>query len=201
MFRTLATLAATTLLSTAAFAATVGEPAPAFKGVDVISGKEVTNASLKGKTVVMEWNNFGCPFVRKFYSSNTMQKLQEDATKDTGVVWVSVNSSAAGKEGYLKDATEAKSAIAEHKLHASAYVLDHDGAIGKAFGAKTTPHMFVIDAAGKLAYQGAIDSVPSPDSADIAGATNYVMEALKSLKAGAPIKTATTQPYGCFVKY
>ena len=200
MLRALTTLAATTMLASAAFAANVGEPAPAFKGVDVISGNEVSNATLKGKTAVLEWTNPGCPFVKKFYSAGAMQKFQEAAVKD-GVVWVSINSSAAGKEGHLKDAAEAKASIAEHKTKSSAYVLDADGKIGKAFGAKTTPHMFVIAADGTLAYQGAIDSNPSADSADIATATNYVSEALKALAAGTAIKTPSTQAYGCFVKY
>jgi peroxiredoxin len=200
MLRHLTTLAATTMLATAAFAANVGEPAPAFKGIDVISGKEVSNATLKGKTAVLEWTNPGCPFVKKFYSVGAMQKFQADAVKD-GIVWVSVNSSAAGKEGHLKDATEAKGSIAEHKHASSHYVLDHDGVIGKAFGAKTTPHMYIIDKDGKLAYQGAIDSDNSADSDDIAKATNYVTTALAELKAGKPVTNATTKPYGCSVKY
>jgi hypothetical protein len=200
MLRHLTTLAATTMLATAAFAANVGEPAPAFKGIDVISGKEVSNATLKGKTAVLEWTNPGCPFVKKFYSVGAMQKFQADAVKD-GIVWVSVNSSAAGKEGHLKDAAEAKASIAEHKHASSHYVLDHDGVIGKAFGAKTTPHMYIIDKDGKLAYQGAIDSDNSADSDDIAKATNYVTTALAELKAGKPVTNATTKPYGCSVKY
>jgi len=200
MLRQLATLTATTLLATASFAANVGEPAPEFKGTDVISGKEVSNATLKGKTAVLEWTNPGCPFVKKFYGAGAMQKFQAAAVKD-GVVWVSVNSSAAGKEGHLKDAAEAKASIAEHKHASSHYVLDHDGAIGKAFGAKTTPHMYVIDKDGKLVYQGAIDSDNSPDPAAIPKATNYVTAALAELKAGKPVTKATTQPYGCFVKY
>jgi peroxiredoxin len=200
MIRTLATLTATTMLATAAFAADVGKPAPAFSATDVITGKTVSNETLKGKIAVLEWNNFGCPFVKKFYSAGAMQKFQAAATKD-GVVWVTVNSSAAGKEGHLKDATEAKAAIAEQKNAASHYLLDHNGAIGKAFGAKTTPHMFVIDKDGKLAYQGAIDSDSSPDASAIAGATNHVTAALAELKAGKAVTTASTQPYGCSVKY
>ncbi|MFZ4540643.1 MAG: thioredoxin family protein [Rickettsiales bacterium] len=200
MLRNLSILAAATMLSTAALAANVGESAPAFKGLDAISGKTISNADVKGKTVVMEWNNFGCPFVQKYYNSEAMQKLQAAAVKD-GVVWVSVNSSAPGKEGHLKDAAEAKASVKEHHSNASHYLLDHDGAIGHAFGAKATPHMFVIDKDGKLVYQGAIDSVPSPDAKDIAGATNYVSEALAAMKAGKPIATASTRPYGCSVKY
>lgn len=200
MLRRLSLFAAAMLVASSALAANVGEPAPAFKAVDVITGKEISNESLKGKTVVLEWNNFGCPFVKKFYSVGAMQAQQAAAKKD-GVVWVSINSSAEGKEGFLKDAAEAKAVLAEKKSNASHYLLDHDGSIGKAYGAKTTPHMFVIDKAGNLAYQGAIDDKPTADSADIATASNYVNEALAALKAGTPIKTATTKSYGCFVKY
>lgn len=200
MIRQLTTFAIATLLATAALAATVGQPAPAFTGTDVISGKEVSNATLKGKIAVLEWNNFGCPFVHKFYDSGTMQKLQTEAVKD-GIVWVSVNSSAEGKEGHLPDAATAKTAIAEHKNHATHYLLDHDGKIGHAFGAKATPHMFVIAQDGTLAYQGAIDSDSSPDPKAIKSATNYVTAAIASLKAGTPIKLSSTQPYGCAIKY
>ncbi len=201
MLRAFTIFVASTLVASAAFAAaTVGEMAPAFKATDAITGKTISNSELMGKTVVMEWNNFGCPFVKKFYSVGAMQELQANATKE-GVVWVTVNSSAAGKEGHLKDAAEAKAAIAENKLKSSHYLLDHDGSIGKAFGAKTTPHMFVINKEGKIAYQGAIDNKSSADSADIASATNYVTAALASLKAGTAIKTSVTQPYGCSVKY
>lgn len=201
MLRSALAFLATSLIATAALAAvTVGQPAPAFTGTDVLSGKTITSSELKGKIVVLEWNNFGCPFVHKYYDGGAMQKLQADATKQ-GVVWVSINSSAEGKEGFLKDATEAKTALAEHKAVPSHYLLDHDGTIGHAYGAKTTPHMFVIDQDGKLAYQGAIDSKPTPDPADIATATPYVSDAIAALKAGKTIANATTKPYGCFVKY
>lgn len=200
MIRHLATFAATTMLATAAMAATVGEPAPSFSGTDALTGKTVDNETLKGKTVVMEWNNFGCPFVKKFYNSGTMQKLQA-AAETTGVVWVTVNSSAEGKEGYLKDGAEAKKEVAKHRGHQSHYLLDHDGTIGHAFGAKATPHMFVIDKEGILVYQGAIDSKPTPDVEDIQSATNYVMEALADIRAGKPVAEASTQAYGCSIKY
>lgn len=201
MLRSAFTFVATSLIAGAAFAAaTVGEPAPTFKGTDVITGKPITNADFKGKIVVVEWNNFECPFVKKFYNSGTMQELQENAAKDD-VVWVTVNSSAEGKEGYIRDASAAKAAIAEHHGKEAHFLLDHDGIIGKTFGAKSTPHMFVIDKKGNLAYQGAIDSKPSADAADIASATNYVTAAIDALKDNKPIKTPVTQPYGCFVKY
>lgn len=201
MLRRTATFIATCLVATASLAAaTVGETAPAFNAVDAVTGKTFSSESLKGKTVVIEWNNFECPFIKKFYSVGSMQALQANAIKD-GVVWVSINSSAEGKEGYLKDAKEAKTALTERKSNASHYLLDHDGKIGHAYGAKTTPHMFVIDKEGKLVYQGAIDNKPTADTADIAMATNYVTLALKSLSAGKPVETHTTRPYGCFVKY
>lgn len=199
--RSAITFLATSLIAGAAFAAAaIGEPAPTFKGTDVITGQAITNADFKGKIVVVEWNNFECPFVKKFYNSGTMQELQENAAKDD-VVWVTVNSSAEGKEGYLRDATAAKLAIAQHQGKEAHFLLDRDGTIGRSFGAKSTPHMFVIDKKGNLAYQGAIDNKPTPDAADIPDATNYVSAALQSLKDGKPIKTPVTQAYGCFVKY
>ena len=200
MLRSLVAFAATALLACSTFAAaTIGQPAPSFSAVDVISGKPISNESLKGKTVVVEWNNFGCPFVKKFYGSNTMQTLQAKAVKD-GVVWVSINSSAAGKEGHLKDAAEAKAALSEHKHAGSHYLLDHDGSIGHAFGAKTTPHMYVINKEGVLAYQGAIDDSPSTDG-DPRLARNYVREAVNAVLAGNPAAVGNTKSYGCGVKY
>lgn len=201
MLRRTAIFLVTSFFASAALAATtVGTPAPSFSAVDAVTGKTFSSESLKGKTVVLEWNNFECPFIKKFYSVGAMQALQANAVKD-GVVWVSINSGAAGKEGFLKDAKEAKTALTEHKSNASHYLLDHDGKIGQAFGAKTTPHIFIIDKTGTLVYQGAIDNKPTADTADIAMATNYVTEALKALKAGKPVETNTTRPYGCFVKY
>lgn len=200
MLRRFTLFAAAVLFSTAAHAAKVGEPAPTFNGMDVLSGKTVSNTSLKGKTVVLEWNNPDCPFVHKFYDSGTMQKLQAAAIKD-GVVWVVINSSAVGKEGHLKDAAAVKAILTERASAPSHYLIDADGTIGKAYGAKTTPHMYVIYAEGKLVYQGAIDDKPTPDSADIASAHNYVTAALAEIKAGKPVSKASTQAYGCFVKY
>ena len=201
MFRKVSTFIAAALFTTATLAAVPsGSPAPAFSGTDALSGKPVSLAALKGKTVVLEWNNFECPFVHKFYDSGTMQKLQKDAEKE-GVIWVTINSSAEGKEGFLKDDATAKAEIAEHKGNETYFLRDADGTIGHLYGAKSTPTMFVIDASGTLVYQGAIDSIPSPDVNDIAKATNYVTEALKSVKEGKPVKVASTQSYGCFVKY
>ncbi len=178
----------------------IGSPAPVFQAADALSGQAISLDDFKGKLVVLEWNNFECPFVKKFYSVGAMQQLQANAVKD-GVVWITINSSAEGKEGFLKDAATAKDAVAMHKGNESYFLLDHDGIIGHAYGAKSTPTMVVIDKAGNLAYIGAIDNKPTADTADIAGATNYVTEALKALKAGQPVKTPVTQSYGCFVKY
>ena len=200
MRRLLAVTVSAFLISFAAQASEVGKPAPDFKATDVLSGKEVTLGSLKGKPVVLEWNNFDCPFVKKFYEPGAMKSLQAKVKKQ-GVTWLTVNSSAAGKEGHLADAAAAKAAIAERKAVPSFYLLDHDGTIGKAYGAKTTPHMFVIDKDGVLAYAGAIDDKKTTDSADIANAKNYVLNALADLKAGKPVAEASTRSYGCSVKY
>lgn len=181
-------------------AAPTGKPAPAFTGLDTLSGKSVSLADFKGKTVVLEWNNFGCPFVQKHYSTGAMQVLQERSIAD-GVVWVVVNSSGKDKQGYLAD----KAAVTERLEHfgsaPSYYLLDHDGTIGRAYGATTTPNMFVIDAKGTLVYAGAIDDNSSADSADLASTHNYVKAALKALADGTPVKLANTQPYGCNIKY
>ncbi len=178
----------------------IGEPAPDFTAQDVLTGKKVHLAALKGKPVVLEWNNPECPFVKKYYSVGAMQQLQVRAAKQ-GVHWVSINSSAEGKEGFLKDDATARDTVIDRNAQPEYYLRDPKGEIGHLYGAKVTPHMFVIDAEGKLAYMGAIDSKPSADSADIATATNYVTETLRALKVGTPVKTTTTQPYGCFVKY
>ncbi|PZP85752.1 MAG: thioredoxin family protein [Azospirillum brasilense] len=180
--------------------AKVGEAAPNFKTIDAISGKEFELEKLKGKPVVLEWNNFGCPFVKKHYGSGNMQAVQKAAEAD-GAAWVSINSSAEGKEGFLKDAEAVKAALTEHKASPTAYLLDHDGQIGRAYGATATPHMFVIDKDGVLAYAGAIDDKPTPNPDDVKTATNYVTTALAALKAGKKHEPAQTKAYGCGVKY
>lgn len=192
-------------VSTAALAApepsaTVGNTAPNIKTLDAISGKEFDLNSLKGKPVVLEWNNFGCPFVKKHYDSGNMQDLQKAAIAD-GAAWVVINSSAEGKEGHLKDGAEVKAALAEQKSAPSAYLLDHDGQIGRAYGATATPHLFVIDAKGTLQYAGAIDDTPTANPDDAKKAKNYVTAALAALKAGKPVEPAQTKAYGCGVKY
>ena len=194
----LAALIATTF-GTGAFAAvTVGSAAPDFSLPDA-NGKTQTLSQYKGKTVVLEWNNPGCPFVQKHYSSGNIPKQQADATKD-GVVWLTINSGAAGKQGAL-DAKGAQAFVAQYQAAPSAYLFDGDGKVGHMYGAKTTPHMYVIDAAGTLRYMGGIDSIASTDKEDLAKATQYVPLALAELKAGKPVSVATSQPYGCSVKY
>ena len=196
------TAAITSLFITSAALAlpVIGQPAPEFNALDAISGKPFALSDAKGKMVVLEWHNPECPFIRKFYSVGAMQQMQANAAKD-GIVWVSINSASPGKEGYLADAASARAAIAESKSHTAHYLLDADGKIGHTYGAKTTPHMFVIDRKGTLVYMGAMDDKPTADSADIASATNYVTLALKSVKDGTPLKTSSTRSYGCFVKY
>lgn len=153
-----------------------------------------------GKTVVLEWTNEGCPYVKKHYKSGNMQDLQKEATADGDTVWLSVISSAPGKQGY-KTGEEANAHVAETGAAPTAVILDADGKAGKTFSARTTPHMYVIDPAQTLVYQGAIDSNPSANPATIPGATNYVREALTAVKSGQVVAEAETAPYGCSVKY
>jgi peroxiredoxin len=178
--------------------AKVGQPAPAFQLVDT-TGKTRSLAEFAGKTVVLEWNNPQCPFVKKHYGAQNMQAQQRAAT-GAGVVWLTVNSSATGEQGHMSS-TEAEAVRKTAKAAQTAYLLDPKGTTGRAYGAMTTPHMYVIDPSGVLRYAGAIDSIPSADAGDIAKATQYVPKALAELKAGQPVSVAVTQPYGCSVKY
>jgi len=190
---------ATLFIANAAYAdATIGKAAPDF-GAPTASGKTVSLSDYRGKLVVLEWNNPGCPFVKKFYEVGAMQELQAAYTKK-GVVWLSINSSAKGNEGFV-DADSAKALIADKKAVPTEYLFDDSGVIGHKYGAKTTPHMFVIDTKGVLVYAGAIDDKASTDSDDIKGAKNYVTAALDALLAGKKIETTSTQAYGCNVKY
>jgi hypothetical protein len=177
----------------------VGDKAPDYSFTD-IDGKKHSISGFKGKTVVLEWTNPGCPFVKKYYSKGDMQNLQAKATQNPDTIWVTINSSADGKQGHLDNAGF-KKLIAENKSHSTAYVLDPQGTFGKLYGAKTTPHMFVINQKGILAYQGAIDSISSPDQSDIAKATPYVMNAIESVRKGEKLAVTTTPSYGCGVKY
>jgi peroxiredoxin len=190
-------LALTTPNATAA-SATIGQPAPNFTltGAD---GKTHSLADYAGKYVVLEWTNPNCPFVHKFYDSGTMQKLQKEET-GKGVVWLRVNSSAEGHDGY-QTAADLTAYTTEHHVNATQSLMDPDGKVGHEYGARTTPHMFVINTKGELIYAGGIDSKPSPNPEDIAGATNYVTTALDEAMAGKPVTTPTARPYGCSVKY
>ena len=196
----LATLAALTALQVGAFAATaaVGQAAPNFTLAD-LNGQARSLSEFKGKTVVLEWVNPDCPFVQKHYLSQNMQKTQRAATAD-GVVWLQINSAASGNEGDYAPAAAAKW-LKEKSSPTTAYLRDQSGAVGHLYDARTTPHMFIIDGAGTLVYAGGIDSIRSSNEADIAKATNYVSAALADLKAGRPVGTPNSRPYGCSVKY
>ncbi len=175
-----------------------GAKAPNFSLVNE-NGKKVSLSDYKGKTVVLEWYNKDCPFVRKHYESKNMQKLQAKWTgKD--VVWLAIISSAEGKQGYL-DQREAKADKKSSGSGASSILLDPDGKVGKMYDAKTTPHMYVISKSGELLYQGAIDSNSSYDPAVIPSSKNYVDEVLTKLAAGEKVTPGRTKAYGCSVKY
>jgi peroxiredoxin len=176
----------------------LARPAPVFTAVDV-DGKTRSLAEFKGKVVVLEWVNEGCPYVRKHYSGN-MQGLQQAATAD-GVVWLSVASSAPGKQGYFPDGAAARTWMAAKGAKPTTLLLDPEGVVATAYKAKTTPHMFVIDRGGQVVYEGAIDDTPSAKVEDLKTARNYVAAALADVKAGRPVKVAYSQPYGCAVKY
>jgi peroxiredoxin len=193
---------ALTLLALASFTVqadpSIGQPAPAFSG-KTADGKSLDLQSLKGKTVVLEWTNHQCPFVKKHYDSGNIPQLQKDAVAK-GIVWLQVISSAPGKEGHVDGATSAK-LNAQRGAVPTNTILDPEGSIGKLYGAKTSPHLFIIDPQGVLVYKGGIDSIPSADPADIAKAENYVKSALGELAAGKKVSKDSTQPYGCTVKY
>jgi hypothetical protein len=176
----------------------IGRAAPAFSVVDS-NGKTHTLAGLRGKTVVLEWLNHGCPFVRKHYDTNNMQRLQRQYTGQ-GIVWLSVISSRQGEQGYSTPA-EANADVKKYNGAATAVLLDTSGNMGRAYGARTTPQMYVINPRGILVYNGAIDDKPTTRHEDINGARNYLVEALTASLANRPVQTATTRPYGCSVKY
>jgi hypothetical protein len=175
-----------------------GRPAPAFSARDA-EGRPVTLTSLRGKTVVMEWTNEGCPYVGHMYASGVMQRLQRQAAAD-GVVWLTVISSAPGKQGY-KTGPEAKVWKARTSAAPADILLDPAGTLGRMYDARTTPDMFVIDPTGKLVYAGAIDDTVSTQPEDARTAKNYVVMALQALKTGHPISPDLTKSYGCSVKY
>ncbi|HIV72852.1 MAG TPA: redoxin domain-containing protein [Candidatus Aquabacterium excrementipullorum] len=189
-------LACTSLTANAA--AEIGQPAPAFsaQGAD---GKTISLADYKGKTVVLEWTNHDCPFVKKHYDSGNIPRLQEQAAAK-GVVWLQVISSAPGQQGQVDGPTALKvNGYRESKPAGT--VLDPQGTVGKLYGAQTTPHIFIIDAQGKLAYKGGIDSIASTNPSDIGKAEKYVANALTAITSGQKVAQASTRPYGCSVKY
>lgn len=200
--RTLFLFAMVTLaaFATAARAAVaVGTTAPDFALTD-LNGKVHHLSDYQGKVVVLEWNNPECPFVHKHYFSGNIPALQRSATAD-GVVWLTINSGAPDMEGGDYTAAQLEAFLAKTNAAPTAYLRDPDGKVGHLYGAKTTPHCFVISSEGKLVYEGAIDSIRSADQADIPRAKNYVAAALADLKAGRPVGTTNTRPYGCSVKY
>jgi peroxiredoxin len=191
----LATVFAFTL---SAIAVRVGDSAPDFTGTDS-NGQAHKLSDYRGKFVVLEWTNNGCPYTQKHYNSGNMQALQKE-WEAKGVVWLTILSSAPGEQGYMT-ASEENAYISKVHADPTAAILDPKGEIGREYSAKTTPHMFVIDPSGKLIYAGAIDDHPSTDTEDIKTSKNYVSEALTEAMAGKPVATSSTRPYGCSVKY
>lgn len=191
-------VAVSMVLAFPASAARVGEKAPDFRATDS-NGVEHSLSQYAGKYVILEWHNNGCPYVRKQYNSGNMQKLQKEWTA-RGVIWLTVISSAPGMQGYVT-AEEENAYLKQADAAPTAALLDPSGKLGHLYDAKTSPHMFIIDPSGTLIYDGAIDDQPTPDPASIAGATNYVSQALTESLAGKPVSVPTSRPYGCSVKY
>lgn len=189
---------ASTMLGGNAAAVETGQRAPAFSVRDA-SGATRTLSEFAGRTVVLEWTNHGCPYVRKHYDAGNMQALQRQAAED-GVVWLQVISSRPGAQGHL-DAAGARARVATDNAAPAATLLDPDGVMGRAYDARVTPHMYIINPQGVIVYQGAIDDRPSARPASLEGATNYVSAALADLAAGRAVQTSDTTPYGCTVKY
>lgn len=193
-----AALAAFTLASAAFAAVEIAQPAPDFTLTDT-HGKSHKLSDFRGRVVVLEWVNLGCPYVKNHYTMRNMQNLQKAYT-GKGVVWLSICSSADGQQGH-HSAAEWNRKIAEHAIASTAVLVDDSGEVGRLYGAKTTPHMFVINADGTLAYNGAIDSAATTNPAETAKAKNHVASAVDALLAGKPVEVASTRPYGCGVKY
>lgn len=186
------------LAASGALAVKVGDPAPDFTATDS-NDKTHHLAEYKGKYVVLEWHNQGCPYTRKHYESGNMQRLQREWTSK-GVVWFTVISSAPGTQGYV-NASEENEYVKKLNATPTAVLLDPDGSLGHLYAAKTTPHMYVIDPNGVLIYNGAIDDHPTPDQSDIPKSKNYVSAALQEAMSGKRVSDPTTRPYGCSVKY
>lgn len=181
-----------------AWAARVGDPAPEFTATDT-NGKLHKLSDYKGKFVVLEWSNRGCPYTQKHYNSGNMQRLQREWTS-RGVIWLTVISSAPGKQGYVTAGDE-NAYLKQVNATPSAVLLDPSGALGHLYDAKTTPHMFIINPQGTLIYNGAIDDRPTTELADVNGANNYVSAALEQAISSKPVSVPTSRPYGCSVKY
>jgi hypothetical protein len=196
--RALFALPALLLAMAAQAAPAVGQPAPEIVLKDA-GGKTVKLSDYRGKHVVLEWTNPGCPYVRKHYDSGNMAATQQDAM-GKGAVWLSINSTAKDSYDYLEPAKLA-AWQKERKVQPTATLMDEDGIAGKAYGARTTPHMYIVDPAGRLAYAGGIDSIPSSNPEDIRKAVNYVRQGIAEATAGKPVSAATTRPYGCSIKY
>jgi cytochrome oxidase Cu insertion factor (SCO1/SenC/PrrC family) len=196
--RSLLSLALAAALPPAFAAPSVGQPAPDFRLKDA-SGKAVKLSDFRGKYVVLEWTNPGCPYVRKHYDSGNMAATQQDASA-RGVVWLSVNSTGKDSGDYLEPA-QLVAWQQQRKMQPTATLMDEEGTAGKAYGARTTPHMYMVDPQGRLVYAGGIDSIPSSNPDDIRRAVNYVRQAVAEAAAGKPISAATTRAYGCSIKY
>lgn len=194
----LAGVAVLAVAGPATAAPAINQTAPAFTATDA-DGRARSLSEFRGKFVVLEWTNQDCPYVKKHYESGNMQALQKRLTGE-GVVWLTVASSAPGKQGHVNGAS-AKTLTRDRGAAPTAFLLDPDGKVGKAYDARTTPHMYVVDKTGKLAYMGGIDDKPTSDKADVRGAKNYVVAALADLRAGRPVTQPVSKPYGCSVKY
>jgi hypothetical protein len=186
------------LMTIPALAVAPGTTAPDFKGTDS-NGVQHSLSEYRGKYVVLEWANQGCPYDRKHYLSGSIESQQRDWTAK-GVIWLSVISSAPGEQGYVTPSEENTYLKTMHAAPTAA-LLDPTGTIGRLYEAKTTPHIFIIDPTGKLIYQGALDDKPTTEQEDLKGARNYLNEVLTDAMAGKPIPVASTRPYGCSVKY
>ncbi len=191
-------IAGVLMTATAHAAPEVGKPAPDFSAVDS-NGKTVKLSGFRGKIVVLEWTNDGCPYVKKHYGSGNMQNLQKDASAK-GAVWLTIISSAPGKQGYV-DGAAANELTKSRGASPAAVLLDPEGAIGHLYDARTTPHMFIVNEDGTLVYMGGIDDKPTSNPDDIQSAKNYVRVALDEVMEGKPVAEAVTRPYGCSVKY
>jgi AhpC/TSA family len=193
-----ATAVVTAVARPAEAAVQTGRSAPAFSVTDTGGGQHVL-AAYGGKTVILEWTNHECPYTVKHYATGNMQALQTAATR-SGAIWLTIVSSRPGSQGFV-GAAEADRLTASRNARPTGVVLDPTGQLGRLYGARTTPHMFIIDGAGLLVYMGAIDDRPAASHASVKGARNYVREALDAMAAGRPVAVASTRPYGCSVKY